>query len=93
MGAKMENGIHNTGQPDTPVEVLVDILGKALQANDPSETRKLVESAHKLAKGLDPYLDAISTPPSEVHAVHQLCQDCSKVIRLHFAGMFQTYCF
>ncbi|CAL5223886.1 g6480 [Coccomyxa viridis] len=31
--------------------------------------RPLVEHAYKLASGLDPYLDAISTPPS------QICQD------------------
>lgn len=73
----MQNGIHKTGQPDTPVEVLVDLLGKALQATDPKETRDILESAYNLAKGLDSYLDAISTPPSEVHAVQQIGQNLS----------------
>ncbi len=72
MGASMENGVHKTGQPDTPVEVLVDVLGKALQSSDIHEVKELLENAYKLAHGLDPYLDAISTPPSEVHAVHRL---------------------
>ena len=61
-----ENGVHATGQPDTPVECLVDILERALQAGDIQDMRPLVEHAYKLASGLDPYLDAISTPPSQV---------------------------
>lgn len=68
MNGKMDNGIHGTGQPDTPVETLVDILGRALQADDPKVMRDIVENAYKLAEGLDPYLDAISTPPSQVDA-------------------------
>ena len=54
------------GQPDTPMEVLTDLLGKALHCNDPSETQAMVKQAHSIASGLDPYLDSISTPPSEV---------------------------
>lgn len=61
-----ENGVHATGQPDTPVECLVDILDKALHAGDMQSMKSLVEHAYKLASGLDPYLDAISTPPSQV---------------------------
>lgn len=68
MNGKMDNGIHSTGQPDTPVETLVDILGRALQADDPKIMRGLVENVYKLVEGLDPYLDAISTPPSQVDA-------------------------
>ena len=60
------NGVHATGQPDTPVECLVDILERALNAGDTESMRSLVEHAYKLASGLDPYLDAISTPPSQV---------------------------
>lgn len=66
MDGKMSNGIHSTGQPDTAVETLVDILGRALKADDPNLMRDLVENAYKLVEGLDPYLDAISTPPSQV---------------------------
>ena len=60
------NGVHATGQPDTPVECLVDVLERALKAGDAESMRSLVEHAYKLASGLDPYLDAISTPPSQV---------------------------
>ena len=61
-----ENGVHATGQPDTPVECLVDILDRALQASDMHQMKALVEHAYSLASGLDPYLDVISTPPSKV---------------------------
>ena len=64
-----ENGVHATGQPDTPVECLVDILDKALHAGDMQTMKSLVEHAYKLASGLDPYLDAISTPPSQVSSL------------------------
>lgn len=64
----MDNGIHTTGLPDTPVECLVDVLGKALRSTNHREVMEFVEHAYKLAQGLDPYLDAISTPPSQVDA-------------------------
>lgn len=69
-----QNGIHSTGQPDTPVECLVDVLGRALQASDPSEMRRWVENAQHIAQGLDPYLAAVSTPPSQVIRSNQ--RDC-----------------
>lgn len=62
------HNIHSTGQPDTPVEVLVDVLGEAMRAPDIAAMRVLVERAYKLVAGLDPYLDAVSTPPSPVSA-------------------------
>ena len=58
--------MHATGQPDTPVECLVDILDRALQAGDMQQMKALVEHAYNLASGLDAYLDVISTPPSKV---------------------------
>ena len=61
-----QNGVHATGQPDTPVECLVDILDRALQANDMHQMKALVEHAYNLASGLDPYLEIISSPPSKV---------------------------
>ena len=67
--------IHETGQPDTPVECLVDILERALQAGDIQSMRPMVEHAYRLASGLDPYLDAISTPPSQVSSVWRLTQE------------------
>ena len=63
--------IHATGQPDTPVEVLTDILKQADQEQDVTQLRKLVNQAYKLVSGLDPYLDEISTPPSSVSCISQ----------------------
>lgn len=60
------NGDANAaGQPDTPVEVLTALLGKALQQQDPEAVKQLVQQAHAVVAGLDPYLDQISTPPSQ----------------------------
>ena len=58
--------IHETGRPDTPIEALTDILKRAKIEQDSKKLRSLVEEAHRLAAGLDPYLEKISTPPSEV---------------------------
>lgn len=58
--------VNAAGQPDTPVEVLTALLGKALSCDDPSAVRSLVQQAHALVEGLDPYLDSISTPPGNV---------------------------
>lgn len=60
------NNIHETGQPDTPIEVLTNILGRARTEEDPKALRRLVEEAYKLTAGLDPYLEKCSTPPSAV---------------------------
>ena len=60
--------INAAGQPDTPMEVLTDLLGKALRCDDPAAAKQLVHQAHGIAAGLDPYLAEISTPPSEVCA-------------------------
>ena len=59
------NDPNAAGQPDTPVELLTALLGKALQCKDAAATRQLVKQAHAIVAGLDPYLDQISTPPSE----------------------------
>lgn len=60
------NGDANAaGQPDTPVEVLTALLGKALKLQDPAAVRELVQQAYAVVAGLDPYLDQISTPPSQ----------------------------
>jgi hypothetical protein len=58
--------VHATGQPDTPIEVLEDILSQASKEKDVEQLRHLVQRAHKLVSGLDPYLEHISTPPSDV---------------------------
>lgn len=58
--------INAAGQPDTPVEVLTALLQQALQTEDSASVRKLVHQAHSIVGGLDPYLEQISTPPSQV---------------------------
>lgn len=58
--------IHATGAPDTPVEVITDLLERALKADDLQEVKKLVQQSYDVAGGLDPYMDKISTPPSKV---------------------------
>lgn len=68
--ASATDGSHNAaGQPDTPMEVLTDLLSKALQCDDKEEIRKLTEQAHSIAAGLDPYLDSVCTPPSQARAM------------------------
>ncbi len=80
-----EHSIHSTGQPDTPVEALVDLLGRALAAPDQAEMRGLVERAYKLVAGLDPYLDAVSTPPAPVSA-------CTRLLWLAHAPPITAFC-
>ena len=58
--------LHQTGRPDTPIEALTDILKIATDEKDVTALRKLVQEAYSLSKGLDPYLEQISTPPSAV---------------------------
>lgn len=60
------NSLHATGQPDTPVEVVTEILGRATKEADESKLRSLVDEAHRLVSGLEPYLESITTPPTAV---------------------------
>lgn len=64
--------IHQTGRPDTPIEALTEILKNATDEKDVTALRKLVQDAYLLTKGLDPYLEKISTPPSAVSPGHAL---------------------
>ena len=64
--------IHATGAPDTPVEVVADLLAKALEADDIQEVKRLVKQSYDVVGGLDPYLDQISSPPSKASA-HCFC--------------------
>lgn len=59
--------IHATGVPDTPVEVLTDLLDKALKADDLSGAKAILQKAQAVCAGLDPYLDSISSPPNKVN--------------------------
>ncbi|KAK9791633.1 hypothetical protein WJX73_009315 [Symbiochloris irregularis] len=58
--------IHATGVPDTPVEVLTDLLDKALKADDLSGAKAILQKAQAVCAGLDPYLESISSPPNQV---------------------------
>lgn len=60
--------IHATGQPDTPIEVLTDLLGRAVNEKNDAKHRELVSEAYRIVSGLDPYLEKSSTPPSQVNA-------------------------
>lgn len=56
--------------PDTPVEVLVDVLKKAMavassSASVPQELKCHLQVALDIAGGLDNYLEEMSTPESE----------------------------
>lgn len=64
--------IHQTGRPDTPIEALTEILKNATDEKDVTALRELVQDAYLLTKGLDPYLEKISTPPSAVSPGHAL---------------------
>jgi len=52
--------------PDTPMEVITDLLKRALHTDDASASKSLVQRAYDLASGLDDYLEAVSSPPSQV---------------------------
>ena len=65
--------IHATGQPDTPVEVITSLLQQALQTSDSAASKDLVQQAYDVVSGLDTYLEAVSTPPSQVNTVRQTC--------------------
>lgn len=56
--------------PDTPVEILVDVLAKAMavassSVNVPQELKSHLQEALDIAGGLDNYLEEMSTPESE----------------------------
>ena len=57
--------IHATGAPDTPVEVVADLLERALKSDDLNEVKKLVQRSYHVIGGLDQYLDQISSPPTK----------------------------
>lgn len=61
--------INATGQPDTPLEVINDLLAKSLDAKSPDDMEKYVREAYRVSNGLDPYLDSMLSP------VPRACQD------------------
>lgn len=63
--ASPEN-VHATGQPDTPIEVITDLLQKAMAGSSVEEVKGVVEKALAVAGGLDPYLEKVSSKPGEV---------------------------
>lgn len=65
-GATKRTGVHATGQPDTPVEVITALLHGALQSGSVDDIKKQLQQAYDVVAGLDPYLESVSTPPSAV---------------------------
>lgn len=77
------------GEPDTPVEVLTALLGQALKSDDPGAVKQLVQQAHSVVAGLDPYLDSISTPPGDVSiGITPALQADSHASRRHWKQTF-----
>ena len=62
----MNGVLHPERAPDTPMEVITELLKRALHTDDPSASKALVQRAYDVASGLDDYLEAVSSPPSEV---------------------------
>eukprot|EP00878_Enallax_costatus_P015587 GHUV01016327.1.p1 GENE.GHUV01016327.1~~GHUV01016327.1.p1 ORF type:complete len:470 (+),score=128.07 GHUV01016327.1:350-1759(+) len=58
--------IHATGQPDTPIEVITDLMQKALQQSSLEGQKQLVQQALDVAGGLDAYLEKATSPPPKV---------------------------
>ena len=48
------------------MEVITDLLKRALHTDDSTASKALVQRAYDVASGLDEYLEAVSSPPSEV---------------------------
>ena len=58
--------IHASGMPDTPVEEVTDLLSQALRSSDAAEVKSLVQRARDIIGGLDPYMESVSSKPSQV---------------------------
>ena len=58
--------IHASGMPDTPVEEVTDLLSQALRSSDAAKMKSLVQRAHDIIGGLDPYMESVSSKPSQV---------------------------
>ena len=48
------------------MEVITDLLHRAVHTEDATASRELVQRAYDVASGLDEYLETVSSPPSEV---------------------------
>lgn len=72
-GATKRTGVHATGQPDTPVEVITALLHSALQSGSVEDIKKQLQQAYDVVAGLDPYLESVSTPPSAVRVAMLVC--------------------
>ena len=60
--------VQATGHPDTPIEVITDLLQKALKQTDLEASHGLVQKALDIAAGLDGYMEKMSSPPPKVRA-------------------------
>jgi hypothetical protein len=73
--------------PDTPMEVITDLLHRALLSEDPTASKALVQRAYDVASGLDEYLETVSSPPSEVSLRATSCCTVRQVAVLGFAAV------
>lgn len=74
-----------TGTPDTPMEVVNDLLATALKATTLEDMKKGVEKAYLISSGLDPYLDRMLPP------VPEACQDLMTASSEHdWAGVYNA---
>ncbi len=92
-GAPKANDLHASGQPDTPVEVITALLQSALATENVADVKKQLQKAYDVVAGLDPYLEAVSTPPStvgRVSVINCLCSlihECCCEIEHRLAGL------
>ncbi|BFZ64084.1 hypothetical protein YB2330_005222 [Saitoella coloradoensis] len=59
-----------TRAPDTPLEIMADLLRKSLSAKSPEEKESYVKKALEISQGLDDYMTVATTTPSQnVHTM------------------------
>jgi hypothetical protein len=68
--------IQATGQPDTPIEVITDLLQKALKQSSLEGSQDLVQKALDIASGLDGYMEKMSSPPPKVRMWGERARVC-----------------
>ena len=92
-GVPKANDIHASGQPDTPVEVITALLQSALATENVADVKKQLQKAYDVVAGLDPYLEAVSTPPStvgRVSVINCLCSLTAECWQLICAPTFRS---
>ena len=91
-GATKRTGVHATGQPDTPVEVITALLHSALQSGSVDDIKKQLQQAYDVVAGLDPYLESVSTPPSAVRVTMLICMSMQRQSFCYTSAAAQPVC-